>query len=72
MTTQKLASDGLGNRQLSDVQLDVVNGGFSISVCVEGYCASAGTDGFSFGKTGESAGTQVYNAVMKGMGNHKA
>jgi hypothetical protein len=31
-----------------------------------------GTDGFSFGKTGESAGTQVYNAVMKGMGNHKA
>jgi hypothetical protein len=36
--------------------------------------SSAGTDGVSFGKEnrGPSAGLQVYNAVMQGMGGHKA
>jgi hypothetical protein len=38
MTTQKLTSGGPDNRQLSDAQLDVVNGGFSISVCFEVLC----------------------------------
>jgi hypothetical protein len=75
MTTQKLTSGGRDNRQLSDAHLDVVSGGLGITVCVFGYCASVANDGLSVGVTfgkGESAGTQVYNAVMKGMGGYKA
>jgi hypothetical protein len=71
MTSQELTSDALDNRQLSNEELHVVNGGLGITVCAFGYCATASTDGVSLGVTfgkGESAGTQVYNAVMKGMG----
>jgi hypothetical protein len=54
-------------RELTADELDAVTGGFEIGICVGGYCASVGTDGFSVGPKGESYGTQAYNLVMKGM-----
>jgi hypothetical protein len=69
-----IATDIADIHELDEAQLNVIAGGFKISICVGGYCASAGTDGLSLGKqnqeTGPSAGAQVYAAVMKGMGQH--
>jgi hypothetical protein len=64
MTTQH------SNKQieLSDAELDASTGGLSASVCAMGYCATVSLDGLSINKEGgQSAGTQVYNAVMAGM-----
>ena len=67
-----IANDVVEIQELSEAQLNVIAGGFKISVCAFGYCASASTDGsVSLGKqqteTGPSAGAQVYAAVMQGM-----
>ena len=68
MTTQKLTSDDLTDRQLSDAALNKVNGGFCVSILSADVCYNT-TDGLSVGggTKGPSAGAQVYDATMRGV-----